>query len=215
MSYEVFLIVWVGINLVFAAISAFLASRWGRDPFAWLLIGSVLGPIGLLLLLFERQRSSSEPAKTLASTGTRVAERGDPRVLVAVDGSAISERAVQHVIDQFGTSLGEVSVVGVLPVERASGVGGEEGEVRTEVLEQETDRYLGVACDTLRNAGIACKSIIRFGEPATEIIKLATELKSDLIVIGRRGRGKAASFLLGSVSSKVTKEAPCPVTVVG
>jgi nucleotide-binding universal stress UspA family protein len=57
--------------------------------------------------------------------------------------------------------------------------------------------------------------VVRFGEPASEILKLAGETDCDLIVLGRCGRGKAATLLLGSVSDKVAKEAPCPVTVVG
>lgn len=212
MPYEVFVTIWLGVNLVFGAASAYLASRRGRDPFGWLLVGAVLGPIALLLLLFDLQRRPAEPE--LASPGAPV-PGGGPAVLVAVDGSAMSEQAVRYVVERFGTSLDEVNVVGVLPVERAEGAALEEGSHRRRVLEEEIERYLGAACSTLHDAGITCKSIVRFGDPATEILKLAGEIGCDLIVMGRRGRGKAAKLLLGSVSEKVTKEAPCPVTVVG
>jgi nucleotide-binding universal stress UspA family protein len=91
----------------------------------------------------------------------------------------------------------------------------EEGSARRKLLEEEIERQLGMACLTLRSAGITCKSIVRFGEPAREILKLADEADCDQIVMGRRGRGRAAKLLLGSVSDKVAREAPCPVTVVG
>jgi nucleotide-binding universal stress UspA family protein len=136
-------------------------------------------------------------------------------VLIAVDGSPMSDQAVQYVLRRFGTSLREVSTVGVLPMERMDGAAMEEGSARRKMLEQEIEQHLGSACSTIQKAGIACKSIVRFGDPASEIIKLAVESSYDLIVMGRRGRGRAAKLLLGSVSEKVTKEAHCPVTVVG
>jgi nucleotide-binding universal stress UspA family protein len=127
----------------------------------------------------------------------------------------MSEQAVRYVLEHFGASLDEVTLVGVLPIERAEGAALEEGSPRRSLLEEEIERYLGKASSTLQKAGIACKSVVRFGEPAGEILSLATETNCDLIVLGRRGRGKAAKLLLGSVSDKVAKEAPCPVTVVG
>jgi nucleotide-binding universal stress UspA family protein len=215
MPYELFVTIWLGFNLIFAALSAFLASKWGRDPFGWLFIGAVLGPIALVLLVLENQRDMRTPRPSLASPGARTRGGGGPSVLIAVDGSQMSEQAVQYVVEHFGASLEEVSVVGVLPIERAEGAAMEEGSRRAILLEEEIERVLGTSCSTLREAGITCKSIVRFGDPAEEILKLAGELDCNLIVMGRRGRGKAAKLLLGSVSEKVTKEAPCPVTVVG
>ena len=215
MPYELFLTTWLGINLVFGALSAYAASRWGRDPFGWLLVGAVVGPIAVVLLVLEHRRDIRMPRPSVASSGARTRADGGRRVLIAVDGSPMSEQAVEYVVEHFGTSLEEVSVVGVLPIERAEGAAMEEGSPRKSLLEEEIERYLGTACSTLRKAGIACRSVVRFGEPAGEILKLARETDCDLIVLGRRGRGKAAKLLLGSVSDKVTKEASCPVTVVG
>ena len=215
MPYTLFLTIWLGVNLVFGALCAYLASRWGRDPFGWLLVGAVVGPMALVVLLLEHRRDASTPRPSLATSRTRARTGAGPNVLIAVDGSSMSEQAVQYVVDHFGTSLEEVSVVGVLPIERAEGVAMEEGSPRKSLLEEEIERYVGTACSTLRKADIACRSVVRFGEPAGEILDLAREMDCDLIVMGRRGRGKAARLVLGSVSAKVTKEAPCPVTVVG
>ena len=215
MPYELFVTIWLGFNLIFAALSAFLASRWGRDPFGWLFIGAVLGPIALVLLVLENQRDMRTSRPSLASPGARTRGGGGPRVLIAVDGSQMSEQAVQYVVEHFDASLQEVSVVGVLPIERAEGAALEEGSPRNTLLEEEIERILGTSCSALREAGIACRSVVRFGDTAEEILKLAGELDCNLIVMGRRWRGKAAKLLLGSVSGKVTKEAPCPVTVVG
>ena len=52
------------------------------------------------------------------------------------------------------------------------------------------------------------------GRPFLEIIRIARERKSDLIVIGTHGRGALTQMLLGSVTEKVVRKAPCPVLSV-
>ena len=52
------------------------------------------------------------------------------------------------------------------------------------------------------------------GRPFLEIIRIARERKSDLIVIGTHGRGALRQVLLGSVAEKVVRKAPCPVLTV-
>ncbi|MEX0785021.1 MAG: universal stress protein [Dehalococcoidia bacterium] len=215
MPYELFLIAWLGVNLVFGALAAYLANTWGRDPFGWLLAGAVLGPMALIVLVVEQRRDGRKARPSLATAGSRARTIGEPNILIAVDGSSFSEQAVQYVVEHFGASLGEASVVGVLPVESAQGATMEEGSPRKDLLEEEIQRHLGTASSTLQKAGIACRSLVRFGDPANEILQLAREMEYDLIVVGRRGRGRAAKLLLGSVSEKLTKAAPCPVTVVG
>jgi nucleotide-binding universal stress UspA family protein len=135
-------------------------------------------------------------------------------VLIAVDGSAVGERAVGQVIDHFGAGLDEVTVLSVLPIEAADGLTREEDSPRRRRLEEDAERHLGSACAQLREAGITCKPITRFGDPAGEIIALAEEARFDLIVMGRRGHGAVGKFVLGSVSDRVVKDAACPVVVV-
>ena len=50
------------------------------------------------------------------------------------------------------------------------------------------------------------------GDPAEELIKASRE--ADMVVVGSRGSGGFASLLMGSVSSKVTHHATCPVVVI-
>ncbi len=52
------------------------------------------------------------------------------------------------------------------------------------------------------------------GDPAEVLIDTAKRKHADAIVAGRRGRGRLAGLLLGSVSQKLTCLAPCPVIVV-
>ena len=50
------------------------------------------------------------------------------------------------------------------------------------------------------------------GDPAEELITASRD--ADLVVVGSRGSGGFASLLMGSVSSKVTHHAACPVVVI-
>ena len=52
------------------------------------------------------------------------------------------------------------------------------------------------------------------GSPAGEILRYATEQEVDLIVIGTHGRGAIGHMLLGSVTERVVRKAPCPVLTV-
>ena len=53
----------------------------------------------------------------------------------------------------------------------------------------------------------------RTGPVAETIIEIAREEGADAIVVGKRGHGRVAGLLLGSVSQKVVCEAFCPVVV--
>lgn len=64
-------------------------------------------------------------------------------------------------------------------------------------------------------AAVEINEIVRWGDrPAEEIVQLATEESSDLIVMATHGYGAFKRFLIGSVASGVTRGAPCPVLLV-
>lgn len=55
---------------------------------------------------------------------------------------------------------------------------------------------------------------LEVGQAAEVICRVAEELQVDMVVLGARGRNPVSRWLLGSVSERVTRHAPCPVTVV-
>lgn len=54
----------------------------------------------------------------------------------------------------------------------------------------------------------------RVGHPAEVLIRFAEEQQAGLIILGRRGLTTAQRWMLGSVSERVLRYAPCPVMVV-
>ena len=52
------------------------------------------------------------------------------------------------------------------------------------------------------------------GTPFVEIIRVAKDDTSDLIVLGTHGRSGLAHMLIGSVAEKIVRKAPCPVLTV-
>jgi hypothetical protein len=55
---------------------------------------------------------------------------------------------------------------------------------------------------------------LRTGDPAREIVQLASDVAADLIVVGTHGRTGMMKLLLGSVAQTVLTNAACPVLVV-
>ena len=55
------------------------------------------------------------------------------------------------------------------------------------------------------------ETILAEGKPSREILRVAAERQSDLIVIGIHGRGAADLLFFGSTAQHVVREAACPV----
>lgn len=63
-------------------------------------------------------------------------------------------------------------------------------------------------------AGIRVARRLEQGEASAQILKVAGEVKADLIVMGTHGRGGVSRLLIGSVAEEVLRKAPCPVLTV-
>ncbi len=59
-----------------------------------------------------------------------------------------------------------------------------------------------------------CEMVVVVGDPHLEIVQTAGKRKADLIVISTHGRGGLDHLLIGSVTEKTVRHAPCPVLVI-
>jgi nucleotide-binding universal stress UspA family protein len=75
---------------------------------------------------------------------------------------------------------------------------------------QEIERW----ADRARKQGVAVRTVVRHGSPATEIVDVASVESADVIVMGTHGRGGVARALVGSVADRVIRTAPCPTLTV-
>ena len=66
----------------------------------------------------------------------------------------------------------------------------------------------------LQRPGLAIRPEVVEGTPYEEIVRFARERAVDLIVIGSHGHTGLAHLLLGGVTDKVVRRAPCPVLTV-
>ena len=58
-------------------------------------------------------------------------------------------------------------------------------------------------------------AVIPGSHPAQDVVEYARKHGADLIIVGRRGMSTAERFMLGSVSYRIVRYAPCAVLVVG
>jgi nucleotide-binding universal stress UspA family protein len=136
------------------------------------------------------------------------------KILVAVDGSKPSLKAVQALIDHAErySSKPEVELLTVhLPVPPV-------GRVPKSQLEryylEEGQAKLEAAKKKLDAAGIAYKAHVLVGPVAEAIVKHARDKRCDMIVIGTRGMGPVGAALIGSTAMKVLHIAETPVLLV-
>jgi nucleotide-binding universal stress UspA family protein len=135
----------------------------------------------------------------------RCAAKPLKRVLLAVDGSKSSERALQFLLKNVHPATNgriEVQVLQVLPPFAYT-----KAALAGMVL---TSRY----AQKLETSGFVVKQTIEAGDPVDEIRKAAKTFRADLLVMGAKGLGAVGRFLLGSVSSKLIRHSPCSILVV-
>lgn len=135
------------------------------------------------------------------------------RILVAVDHSEISDRAVLAARDLAVLSQGEVWVLHLR--EREMGV--KTGVLTPDETTAEADAAVAAAVEVLTQTGVKARGEVRntiFGYAAREIVNDAKEVDADVIVMGSRGRGDIAGLLLGSTAHKVIHLSDRPVLVV-
>lgn len=135
-------------------------------------------------------------------------------ILAAVDGSKPAERAVKHVVDLHANGMAlHVLLLNVQP-EWAPARSRDEKREGVRLHLAATERATRSAKSLLAQAEVRCKSALRVGPAAENILKLAREKRCDQIVMGTRGRGALAGLVLGSVAMKVLQLASVPVTLV-
>jgi universal stress protein A len=142
------------------------------------------------------------------------------RILVPTDFSEPAQEAFRAAVElaqHFSAQLLLVHVVPPVPVPYQPLISPAPAFDITSYLQE----LVKASQDTLQTyadehvpQGIPATISVTAGDPAYEILRLAQELESDLIVIATHGHGGWRHLLFGSVAEKVVRQAPCPILVV-
>jgi nucleotide-binding universal stress UspA family protein len=146
------------------------------------------------------------------------------QVLVAVDGSENSLRALDFALDLTEKYTASLTILNVSESVALSAVPQDPSAISIERLVTFNKELNKIHENILKKAFLHAKeskpkmpvsSKLREGNPAYQIIAEAKESGCDVIVVGHKGVGKVKEFLgLGGISEKVVHNAPCPVIIV-
>lgn len=139
-----------------------------------------------------------------------------PGIIVGVDGSGHSRRALEWAVSEAATRHAPLTVLTVHrtvagylgePVQYAGDQ--ELTEQARKEAQKETDDVLDEFAGPAKPS-VTVRAVT--GLPADALLAAAED--ADLLVVGARGAGGFRRLLLGSVSTHVTHHAHCPVVVV-
>lgn len=141
------------------------------------------------------------------------------RILVPINGSATSERALQEAI-KIADGKAQIRLVSVL--EEILTIGSEgfdnaNNAVLQEAARKTAEKTLAMAAETVRKSGAKAEIVLR-DELGTSVVDAingeAQSWLADLIVIGTHGRTGLTRLILGSVAEGVVREATMPVLLI-
>lgn len=157
-----------------------------------------------------KKKSSKQTAGK--KIGSKVAHQ---RLLVPVDFSDSSLRALRYAVDLAKNAGGSFKILHVVPADYGwLEIGREEYRDLDKSLQKQAAEELRALADANVPGNMSPDLEVRIGRPAEEIVAAAREAKSDLIVLSTHGRTGLDRYLLGSVAERVARLAPCPIYLI-
>ena len=142
------------------------------------------------------------------------------RILVPLDGSSLSERALpvaRALARKFESQIILLRVLDfpnpTVPASHIEVTIGLMREARQYAL-QEAQNYLETIQQELYEEGFKTRAMLRDESPAEGILNVANSEHVDLIVMSSHGRGGLARWISGSVAERAARHSPCPVLLV-
>lgn len=133
-------------------------------------------------------------------------------ILVPLDGSKDSEKALIQACEQ--AKMFESNLIFVYVVDKTPSLNLLDRKEYLEILRKFGNKVLIKAKQTAKIKGIDATTIIKEGNITNEIVKLAKNKNCNLIIVGSKGLGATARFLLGSISNKLANNSPCSLLIV-
>ena len=142
-------------------------------------------------------------------------------ILIPTDGSPLSQKAVVQGVALAKSVGAKVTAFFAAPpatpiVYRNNlPVGYTTPGEHEQIIKKTAARYLEFVERAAKKARVPCETVhVTSDYPEDDILKIARTKKCDLIVMATHGRRGLGHVILGSVTERVLREAPCPVLVV-
>lgn len=138
------------------------------------------------------------------------------KILVPIDGSALSLAALRHAIALVQAGLrAELVLANVQqPATLYEWMRAPDPQTLGEIAEAAGQHALETAESLLRAAGLDATEVLVTGDPAHALVDLVESEGCDAVVMGSHGGGGLRSALQGSVSQALLQASPVPVTLV-
>jgi nucleotide-binding universal stress UspA family protein len=134
------------------------------------------------------------------------------KLLFAVDFSPYTEKLLGCTGELAQYGLNEVTLLYVLESKKHADYGDHKNPA-FEAEKKEAEEHLGRLVGQLESEGMKASQLLKWGNPAQEIVDAAREVEADLIFLGAHGKGFINRAILGSVSEKVVKLADRSVMI--
>lgn len=146
----------------------------------------------------------------------RELEHRKMKILVAVDGSENSQRALEQA-KIYGKAMdAEIVILTVLEQisPRHYSVSGKERAQIHEQREAEANQILAESLQHFADYPEKVTPLLKKGEPANQILEAIEATDFNLVIMGNRGLGAFTRTLLGSVSNKVLNHSHTNILIV-
>jgi nucleotide-binding universal stress UspA family protein len=140
------------------------------------------------------------------------------KILLAIDGSAPSQVAIEEVVHRPWPSPSTVRILSVIqpftpPATEIVLAAATFEEIQRRQAE-DAEQLTRQAAKRITAQELSVETAVREGDPRTTIVDDAHEWQADLIVVGSHGRTGLTRLVMGSVAQAVVAHAPCSVEVV-
>lgn len=140
------------------------------------------------------------------------------KILVALDGSDGGKQAVKMAAEHAKSTNSDLILIYVIDWSPYTFNTPEENEERHQRRESEiqraNDSVLQPEVTALKDSGLNVETIVRHGNIAETIVRIAKKNDVSQIYLGKLGESKIRSMIFGSVTAALIQMSPVPVTVV-
>jgi nucleotide-binding universal stress UspA family protein len=136
-------------------------------------------------------------------------------ILVAIDGSDASQRALVRAVEEAKVWNARLHVIYVVETGLFSSLPADNTvEIMYRVLEKEGSTVLEKAKKFATENGVTVSTHMKQGHAGSEVVTLAEKEKADLVMIGSHGKSQTDRLLIGSVSTYVVTHSTVTTMVV-